>query len=539
MKRTDGKRRLRTAALVIGLIPALLLVAWGVGQAGTAKKSVLILGTDISDTNSLDPQRQFVISAPITEHIAYETLVTMTPGSYSEVKPLLATKWELVDNGTAWVFSLRPNVKFVTGNPMTAADVKFTFERLKYLKDDASALAENIARVDVINPLTAKVVMVDKTQPLVPILIAPNFGIIDSKVVREQGGLSTPDADKNDKATAYLDQRSAGTGPYTITKWSRSTEIELVRNPNYWREQPPFERVLIRHVPDSATQVLQVKRGDIDAALNLTFDQVKSLSGTAGINIVKGQSLDFMYIAFTSSPTLSQPLGNKLARQALMHAIDYDGIIKGLLGGDAVRPASFIPIGLGGSTTELTRQIGYRQDLDKAKSLLAQAGYPNGFAFDLAYGTAADVGGVSYEVVAQKVQADLARVNIRANLKPMEQGNLRTAFRKGDLAATITFWNPDAVDPSLWADPTVQRVAKRVHWTPDPSVVALANQASGEPNPQKRDALYVQFQKILADQANLCVLFQPTYSHAIRDSVTGYELTAAGWQVDLYDVKPR
>lgn len=539
MNRSDRIRRIRPTALVIGLIPMLLVAAWGAGPSAAATKTVLVLGTDISDTNSLDPQRQFVYSAPITEHAVYETLVTMTPGNYTEVKPLLATKWESADNGAAWVFHLRPNVKFVTGNPLTAADVKFTFERLKYLKDDASALAENIARVDVMDPLTVKITMADKSQPLVPLLISPNFGIIDSKVVKEQGGVSTPDADKNDKATAYLDQHSVGTGPYTLTKWSRSTEIELVRNPSYWREKAAFERVLIRHVPDSATQVLQLKRGDIDAALNLTFDQIKGLSGTSGINIVKGQSLDFMYIAITSAAALSQPLSNKFARQALMYAIDYDGIIRGLLGGDAVRPASFIPVGLGGSTTELTRQIGYRQDLDKAKSLLAQAGYPNGFSFDLSYGSGADVGGVSYEVVAQKVQADLARVKIQANLKPMEQGNLRTAYRKGDLAATITFWNPDAMDPSLWADPTVQRVAKRVRWEPDPAIVALATQADGEQSPQKRDALYGQFQKLLIDQANLCVLFQPVYSHAVRDSITGYQLTAAGWQVDLYDIKPK
>lgn len=539
MNRTERIRRARSAALVIGLIPVLLVATWGIGQSATARKTVFVLGTDISDTRTLDPQRQFVYSAPITEHAVYETLVTMTPGNYKDVKPLLATKWESVDNGMAWVFHLRPNTKFVTGNPLSAEDVKFTFERLKYLKDDASALAENIAKVDVVDPLTVKITMVDKAQPLVPILISPNFGIIDSKVAKEQGGVSTPDADKNDKATAYLDQRSVGTGPYTLTKWSRNTEIELVRNPNYWREKAPFERVLIRHIPDSATQVLQLERGDIDAALNLTFDQIRGLRGTPGINILKGQSLDFMYIAFTSSPALSQPLSNKLARQAVMYAIDYDGIIKGLLGGDAVRPASFIPVGLGGSTPELTKQIGYRQDLEKAKALLTQAGYPNGFSFDLSYGSGADIGGVSYEVVAQKLQADLARVKIQANLKPMEQSNLRTAYRKGDLAATITFWNPDALDPSLWADPTVLRVAKRVRWEPSSSIVELIKQADGEPNPQKRDALYVQVQKFLVDQANLCVLFQPIYSVAIRDSITGYRLTAAGWQVDLYDVKPK
>src|SRR5574341_1291067 len=104
MNRSDGIRRVRLAALLCGLIPALLLAVWGGGQAAAAAKTVFVLGTDISDTNSLDPQRQFVYSAPITEHAIYETLVTMTPGNYTELKPLLATRWESADNGTAWVF---------------------------------------------------------------------------------------------------------------------------------------------------------------------------------------------------------------------------------------------------------------------------------------------------------------------------------------------------------------------------------------------------------------------------------------------------
>ncbi len=529
---------LRPATLLIGLLIVSLGLAWA-GPALAGTKTVLVIGTDISDANSLDPQRQFEYVTPMIMHAAYETLVTMTPGNYKEVKPLLATKWETVENGGSLVFHLRPNIKFVTGNALTADDVKFTFERLKYLKVDASALAENIARVDVIDPLTVKVVLADKNQPLLPFLIAPSFGIVDAKAVKAQGGVATPDADKNDKATGFLDQHSVGTGPYTLTKWTRSTEVELVRNPNYWRQAAAFERILIRHIPDSATQVLQLKRGDIDAALNLTFDQVDALKANPGVRIIKGQSLDFMYVALTSAASLSQPLSNKLARQALVYAIDYDGIIRGLIGGNAIRPAAFIPIGLGGSTPELTREIGYRQDLDKARALLAQAGYPNGFSFDLSYGSGADVGGVSYEVIAQKLQDDLARVKIQANLKPMEQGNLRTAYRKGDLAATITFWNPDAIDPSLWADPTIERVAKRVRWEPDQAIISLVKQADAEASPQKREALYVQFQKLLADQANLCVLFQPEYSHAVRESITGYQLTAAGWQVDLYDIKPR
>lgn len=506
---------------------------------GTSAKTTLVFGTDISDINSLDPEKQFSLNGPIPHRGMYETLVTVEPPDYTVLKPLLAQKWEKTPDGKAWVFHLRTDVKFASGNPMTADDVKFSFDRLKNLKVDASALADNIASVDVVDPATVKISMVDKNQPLLAWLISPDFGVADSKTVAAEGGVSGPGADTKDQASAWLDTHSAGTGPYQLESWTRNSDVSLSRNPNYWRTPAPFEKVIIRHVPDGATQLLQIQRGDIDVALNLSFDQIQGLGGNNDIRVVKGQSLDYLYLALTVNPAKSAALAKKEARQALLYAIDYDGIINGLYGGDAVRPLSFIPIGLGGSTLELGQQFGYHQDLDKAKQLVQAAGLPNGFEFKLSYGTGAAVSGVSYEVVAQKIKSDLARVGITANLDPQEQGNLRTAFRAGDLTSVLTFWNPDALDPALWADPTVQRVAKRLNWEPPKDIVDLVAKADGEQDQTKRDQLYVDFQKKLADEANLQVLLQPIYSVAVRNTIATYQLTAAGYQVDLYTITPR
>src|SRR5438046_3002071 len=137
--------RRRMVLVLVGVLPLLLATLAGVASTtgpAAAQKDALVLGVDISDTRTLDPQRQFDYSPPITEHAIYETLVTMDPGDYTNVKPLLATSWELADDGTAWVFHLRPDIKFVTGNPMTANDVKFSFDRLVNLKDNPAALAE-------------------------------------------------------------------------------------------------------------------------------------------------------------------------------------------------------------------------------------------------------------------------------------------------------------------------------------------------------------------------------------------------------------
>ena len=536
MSLSPSTRRPRLFLLTLaGLVLATSL--GGLPAVAAAAKTTLVLGIDISDTRTFDPARQFEYSPPLTVRAAYETLVTMTPGDYVHVKPLLAKSWKLVDGGKAWQFQLREGVKFASGNPMTAEDVKFSFERLIAVKDQPSEIAENVAAVEVVDPLTVKIVMADRDQPLLNILSSVTFAVYDSKTVRAQGGLTGKDAEKNDKATAWLDQHSAGTGPYVLTGWTRNQEVILERNKQYWRPPAAFEKVVLRHIADGAAQVLAVRRGDVDAALNLSPDQLESLAKDANLKIVSAPSLDYMYMTLTSSPELNATLAKKPARQAVAAAIDYDGTIKGLMGGHAIRPATFIPIGLGGSTEALTKEIGYRQDLAKAKKLLAEAGVPSGFSFKMSYGKAS-IAGTSYDLVAQKIQSDLARVGITAELDPMDQATLRTAYKEGKRQAVLTFWGPDAMEPYLWAQPSIGRVSKRVRWTPPKDIVDLVNRAGGEPDPKKAAALYREYQKMLIDQANYIMLIQPVYRVATSKAITNYQLTAAGWQVDLYDVKP-
>jgi peptide/nickel transport system substrate-binding protein len=526
--------------LCLALIVTLVSVSVGpLGPvpAAAAGKTTLVLGVDISDTRTFDPARQFEYSPPTTIRAVYETLITLSPGDYVTLKPLLAESWKFVDGGKALEFKLRKGVKFASGNPLTAEDVKFSFERLANLKDQPADMAENLGPIEVVDPQTVKVTMVDKAQPLLTLFTSVTYSVYDSKTVMAQGGTSGKDAEKADKATAWLDTHSAGTGPYVLTGWTRNQEVVLERNKGYWRAPAAFEKVVVRHIADGGAQVLALRRGDIDAAMNLSTEQLDSLAKDANVKIVSTPSLDYVYMTLTNSADMNQALGKKAARQAVQSAIDYDGIIKGLLGGHAIRPATFIPIGLGGSTEALTKEIGPKQDLSRAKKLLADAGLPNGFTFKLSYGKAA-VGGTTYDLIAQKIQSDLARVGITAELDPMDQATFRTAYKEGKTQSAMSFWNPDAMEPWLWAQPAIGRVSKRVLWTPPKDIVDLVARAGGEPDPKKAAGLYREFMKMLIDQANYIHLIQPVFRVATSKAVTGYNLTAAGWVVDLYDVKP-
>jgi peptide/nickel transport system substrate-binding protein len=285
--------------------------------------------------------------------------------------------------------------------------------------------------------------------------------------------------------------------------------------------------------------LLAVRRGDIDAAFNLIPEQIASLKGDKNVRLDPLKSLDFVYMALTQEPEFNKALAVKECRQAIGYGIDYDGIKNSMLGGAALRPAHFLPIGVEGSTEEVARQIGYRHDPAKAKELLAKGGYPDGFEFEISYGNAA-VQGVTYQDLGQKIQSDLAKIGIKAHLKPMDQVNLRTEYTGGkSKGGVLTFWNPPAVDNLLWAAAVVQRVAKRVHWTVPKDVYDLAFQAYVEQDAKKRFDMWVNWQKVMVDQANHFILFQPVYQIAVRQTIGDFPLTAAGWMLDLKDVKPK
>ncbi len=502
-----------------------------------SRKDTLVIGMDIRDTNNLDPVRDLHYTPPMTIHATYDTLLTHAPGDYINLKPALATKWARTPDGKGWRFTLRDNVKFVTGNPMTARDVKYSLDRVNYIGYQASQYLTNVTEVKVVDDKTVDVMLKNPAEPILTILGAPSFSITDSKVVAANGGDATKDSKTKDKATEWLNQNSVGTGPYKLVQWQRGSQIQLVANPNYWGGKVPFQRIVVRHFEDAAAQLLSLRRGDIDCAFNLLPEQLATLKSEKDIGIKSAASLDFIYIALSHNPEFNKALAVKEARQAVAYAIDYDGIIKNLIGGAGTRPVSFIPTGLLGSTEKLTKEIGFREDIPRAKKLLQQAGFADGFEFEIIYGNGA-IAGTTYHVLGQKLQSDLARVGIKLKLNPMPQVNLRTLYNGGKMQATLVYWNPPAVENALWSWATVQRVAKRLHWKPPEDLVKLVDAAAVETDQKKAEQLYIEYGKRMVDVANLIVLFQPIYQVGVRKSIKDFPLTAAGWQLEVGGVKP-
>src|SRR5689334_6807243 len=287
-----------------------------------ARRNTLVIAMDISDTITLDPARVAQYTPPMSIQAAYETLVTMAPGDYINLKPALATRWARTADGKGWRFTIRDGVKFASGATMTVEDVKWSLDRVLNLKDQPAQYVAHIDRVEIVDPHTLDIILKKPNEPLLTIIAAPEFVVLDRKTLEQHGGTAAANAKDEDKATTWLNGNSAGTGAYVITAWERNAQIQFTRNRNYWGGTPPFERVVIRHMSDSAAQLLAVRRGDADAVFNLIPEQISTLNGEKDVRIESLTSLDFVYMALTQEPEFNKALAVKEARQAIGYAID-------------------------------------------------------------------------------------------------------------------------------------------------------------------------------------------------------------------------
>jgi peptide/nickel transport system substrate-binding protein len=530
MKTQKGFRtflQLAAVALALALIGAL-----GVSQAEAGQRAAgktLIVALDQSDVKTLDPGRIYEFASEFIDLNCYDSLVAHKSGTdLNTFVPVLAEKWSISKDGKEYTFNLRRNVKFASGNPFTAEDVKFTLTRLKNVKGNASWMMDPLKEVQVVDPFTVKTILNEPFGDWLAVLAGPNSGIVDSKLAKEHGASDSPTADKDDKAEEWLNQNSAGAGPFVLTGWLRSNAITMVRNPNYWGTMPKLDKVEIRDVTSPATQKLQVENADVDVAMNITPDLVATMRGNKNVKILTGQSLDSLYMGLTTNPQIHPELAKKEVRQAIRYAIDYDGIIA-LTNKQAVRGPVPFSIGLLGLTQADADRLNPKLDLKKAKELLAKAGVPKGFKFPLRYGTGPSPVGITYESVAQKIQADLKKVGIEVELLPDEFGVMMTKYRAKTEAAVISYFTPDYIGPSEQAGSMVLHSwAPRLHYD-SPKAKELTKKADSETDPKTRIALYQDLMKLLLDEGPFVMLLQGKFQVVLRPNIQGYQYFPVGY----------
>jgi peptide/nickel transport system substrate-binding protein len=486
------------------------------------------------DQVTMDPGRGFEISGGMIFKATYNTLVTWADDNISEIVPDLAETWDVSPDGTVFTFHLRQGVKFQTGNDMTAADVKWSWDRAMGLKGNPSFLFDGITSIEAPDDLT---VVVTKEKPDPAFLAKSTFGafaVLDSKVVAEHGGTTGPDADQTDKAEEWLNQNSAGTGPFILKSWVPETEVVVDRFDGYWKGPAFFDRVVYRNIPDTATQKLTLEAGDIDVAVEINSDQVPALQANPEVKVIKGTGSDMFFLLCNQNSDLSDGImSNDTVRMAIRYAIDYDGI-NALVGGAAITPATIVPFGFLGAWGP---DKAVKRDLDKAKALLAEAGYPDGFSIDMAYPTKFTRSGVDFDVMAEKIQSDLADVGIKVTLKPAELQTALATYRAGEDAFSFWMWGADYFDVSDYLEFLPEGiVGLRAQWNnadSDQEIQALRDAAATEMDTQTRIQDWNDIQTYLQAKSPFVALVQPGSYVGVRQWVKGYVFNDS-WKVDPY-----
>jgi peptide/nickel transport system substrate-binding protein len=490
--------------------------------AAPGSNQALIMADDQSDVKTLDPGREFEFAAAFVDLNAYDTLVVpKSAQDFSAFVPFLAKDVKISPDGLEYTFTLRDDVKFASGNPLTSDDVKFSLMRLKNLKGNPGWMADPLRDIQVIDPHRGKTTLTEPFADWLAVLAGPNAAIMDSKLVKEHGGSDAVTADKDDKAEEWLNQHSAGSGPFILTGWQKNDIITLERNPNYFLGPAKLAKVEIRDVTSPATQKLQIEKGDIDVAVNLTPDLVAGMKGNPNVRIITGQSLDNMYMGLTTNPAMDPNLAKKEVRRAIRSAIDYDGILA-LTNNQAVRGPAVYSVGVLGLTPADAQKLNPKYDPARAKELLAQAGLSNGFSFKLEYGTGPSPVGITYESVAQKVQADLKKVGINVQLAPTEFLTMLTTYRAKKSAAVISYNQPDYLGPSDWLGQMILNTwAPRLYFD-DPRLKDMTNKANAEVDQHKRVSMIHDILKTLVDDGPYVMLVQGKIQVVVRPNIQGY-----------------
>jgi peptide/nickel transport system substrate-binding protein len=479
-----------------------------------------------ADLLTLDPPNESGTAGIAVLHNVYETLVSYDFAS-GTLKGELATKWEISDDGRTYTFHLAEDAVFANGKPVTADDVLFSFQRVVDWPEAIQggqirpALAE--ATLTALDDKTVQITLAAPSASFLPSLAGTAASIISKAQVVEAAGENV------EAQRAWLNENTAGSGPYQVTEWVPNSYITLGANKNWWAGTPTYESVEVRSIQESSQQQAALQRGDINVAMDLLPQQVKSLTGD--FNVLEGIDLSTYYLALNLAfPPFEVPQ----VREAIKWAIDYDNIINGLLAGKAKRAGGVVAEGLPGFDASLADDYSY--DPEKAKKLLQEAGYANGFSFDLYYVTGDSVRGlgVPLSTLAEKIQADLADIGITVNVVAQDLSTLFTSYRAAKLPALIWYFGSTIPDPdqivSAHGDWNTQATT-RVTFN-DPTITEKILQARVLTNTDERAAIYKEVGERLSEIGPYVFMFRPIPTVVTTPGVTGFTLTPI-WSFNL------
>ncbi|UXN65822.1 ABC transporter substrate-binding protein [Phyllobacterium sp. A18/5-2] len=516
----NTKFRLLLGGAALSAIMLSGVPAWAETPADT-----LVEAFAIDDVITLDPAEAFELTMGEINGNTYDKLVRLDINDPSKIIADIAESWTVSDDGLTYTFKLKPGLKFASGNPITADDVAYSFERaIKLDKSPAFILtqfglkADNVAEKAKASDPSTFVFTVD--QPYAPsfvlnCLTATVASVVDKKLVSEH-------VVGDDYGNAWMKTGYAGSGPMKIRDWRANEIIVLERNDNYYGTKAALNRVIYRHVKESAAQRLLLEKGDIDVARNLEPNDLEQVVKNSDITTTSAPKGTIYYISLNQkNPNLAKPE----VREALKYLVDYEAIGEKLIKGIGEIHQTFLPKGILGELDENP----YKLDVEKAKALLEKAGLKEGFSFSMDVRNNQPVTGI-----AESVQQTLAQAGVRLEIIPGDGKQTLTKYRARTHDSYIGQWGVDYWDPNSNAETftsnpdnsdagTNKTLAWRNAWDV-PDLTKETKAALLERDGAKRAQMYQDLQKKVLETSPFILIFQQTEVAGLRSNLKGFKL---------------
>ena len=449
----------------------------------------------------------------------YDTLIEPTDDGLG-LKPGLATKWSVSDDGKTVTLTLRPGVKFSDGSPLTANDVIWSLDRA--INPDSGPWASLVESIDKITG-AGDVITVTLKHPdpsILPALATFNTAILPKKLFEKEAGATSAD-----KAKAFA-EHPVGTGPFVLSAWQRGVQITLKRNPNYWKMAedgkplPYLDELDLPVIVDDSTRILKLKAGEVDGAEFIPYSRVKELQGDANIRMELWPSTKVTYIQLFCGPMTKDgkpnPLANETVRQALNYATVKPAVIGITTHGLGTPMQSYMS-----STTPLfTAQDLYKFDLAKARALMKQAGFEGGFETSVLAlsGSADDANTLT------TIQQMWSQIGVKLQIEQVDNATRVARYQAEDFKMRAASWTNDIADPNEITSyfayyPNIHSLHSQ--WR-DPKIDELFQQSQSEMDEHKRAEQYKQIQTLYAAAAPIVFLYQTPYPVAWLKKAKGF-----------------
>ncbi|MEO8244121.1 MAG: ABC transporter substrate-binding protein [bacterium] len=512
------------AALLLGAAPTALFAA--------TPADTLVIADAIDDIVSLDPAEAYEFSGLDVVNNTYDGLVEINPTTL-ELEPGLAESWSVSDDGLTFSFKMKSGITFSSGNPVTAEAAAKALQRaVKLNKTPAFILTQfgwSVDNVDTMITADGDTLTLKLDKPYAPTflyncLTAGVASIVDVDTVMQH------EVD-GDMGNVWLNTNSAGTGAYVLKSFKPNQGYVMDMRPGYWRGDAKMAHIFMMHVPEAATQRLQLEKGDVDLARTLTPVDLAGLAGNADVNIQQDVGGQIYYLAFNQKV---EQYKNTKFLDAMRWSVDYQGMADTIMKGVVIPHQSFLPKGYLGALDDLP----YSLDIEKAKSLIAESGIKDPHV-TLSVRNAAD-----RMDVAQSIQNTFGQAGITVDLEVGEGAEQLKQYRARQHDATLQTWGPDYPDPntnsSTFAEnPDNSDEAKNTGYLAwrnayDPGALTAESQAAVlERDPAKRVEMYADLQKKSRETSPFIVIFQQARNTALRSNVkdfyTGGAVDAAAY----------